>query len=186
MKNSFRYLKLTTFIVALSVFSSCGGGDGNTGSKVTEIDSTRDSTAILHQDQIDSNEELEINEGSGVEVSIGEGTNFNWEDFRNQLQATEQAIGEGFHMGEDEVATSWEKHNEKYSFQTVYKYRDNQLWLQTYYKENNGTSETDSLSNGKGQLLTQDVSEEPGLEGMWEKMEEKAKTLASGNTESPN
>lgn len=186
MKNSFRFLKMSCFFVILGFFNSCGGGDGNSGGMGTEIDSTQDSEVILNLDQMDSDEEVALNAGNGVQVPIEESANFNWEDFRNQLQATQKAIGEGFHMGEDEVATSWEKHNEKYFYQTVYKYRDNQLWLQTYYKENTATSETDSLSSGKEQLLTQDVSQEPELAGMWEKMEERANNLSSGNPNSEN
>lgn len=100
--------------------------------------------------------------------------NFNWEDFKNQLSAKEEAIGEGFSQGDNEVTTAWEKFSDSYYYQTVYSYRNGELWLQTYYRGNNPTSGTDSLSNQEGTLLTKEDANKPALKELWEKMEEKA------------
>lgn|SRR5690606_75938 len=100
-----------------------------------------------------------------------------WEDFRNELAAKEEAIGEGFRQEDNQVATAWERLNDDYSYQTVYHYRDGELWLQTYYRGNNPTSATDSLSNEEGQLLTRENATNPEFQDLWKRMEEKAQNL---------
>jgi hypothetical protein len=181
MKNPVNFHP-TIYLLLISAIClyACGGGDGNTGAKFTEIDSAED-TAAVQMDHMGSTEDEAVNEQTGVRVPMQENSNFNWEDFRNTLQAGQQAIGEGYHLGEDEVASSWEKLNDEYSYQTVYKYKDQQLWLQTYYRGNNPTSETDSLEQEKGQLLTKEASQQSEFGDLWKKMEQKAKDLGSGN-----
>ena len=143
----------------------------------TEIDSSADSTIILHEDQVEAAyDQSPLDSGSAIKVHTGD-SNFNWEDFRSGLQARPEAIGEGFHLGENEVASAWQKLNGDYSYQTVYRYSDNGLWLQTYYRGNNATSETDSLSNEPGQLLTKEAAQDPELQKLWNQMEERAKNL---------
>lgn len=181
MKNPVNYPPTIylLLITAICLFA-CGGGDGNTGANYTEIDSSQD-TAAVDMNLSESNEEDALNDQTAVRVPLDENTDFNWKDFRNTLQAGQLAIGEGYHMGEDEVASSWEKLNDEYSYQTVYKYQDGQLWLQTYYRGNNPTSESDSLEQEKGELLTKEVSQQSQFGDLWKKMEEKARELGSGN-----
>jgi hypothetical protein len=173
--KKFKHFIQPAFFSASLIFYSCGGGDGNTGNIVTEIDSTRDSTIILHHEHIpDPGEGPAFAPENAVKVELANSSTFNWDSFRNELSAREEAIGEGFRQEEQQVATAWEKFNDKYSYQTVYHYRDGELWLQTYYKSNNTTSSTDSLSNEEGQLLTKQGANNPELQDLWTKMEEMA------------
>src|SRR5690554_514919 len=178
MKN-LKHLLGTAFIPASLLFYACGGGEGNTGNIITEIDSTRDSDIILqHEDIPDPGERAAgFATGNAVQVNLNDPAAFNWEDFSNELAAKEEAIGEGFSQGDNQVATAWEKFNDQYSYQTVYHYRDGELWLQTYYRGNNPTSATDSLSNEGGQLLTRESAKDPEFQDLWKKMEEKAQNL---------
>lgn len=163
------------FIPAVLLLYSCGGGEGNTGNIITEIDSTRDSTIILqHEDIPDPGERPAFATENAVKANLANSSNFSWEDFRNELSAREEAIGEGFRQEEQQVATAWEKLNDQYAYQTVYHYRDGELWLQTYYKRNDTSSSTDSLSNEEGLLLTKEDSNKPELQDLWKKMEERA------------
>jgi hypothetical protein len=179
MKNlKIYYRKLCLSLLTISLLYACGGGEGNTGGNWTEIDSTEDTAAVEMSDEIHfSDERSALTMDSSVKVEMEENTDFNWIDFRNKLQAQPEAIGEGYHLGTDEVATSWEKYND-YSYQTLYRYQDNELWLQTYYRDST-TEGADSLSN-EGTLLTKDVKD-PGLQELWKKMEEKARELSNGN-----
>ena len=165
-------------IVASAFLYACGGGDGNTGSHVTEIDSSADSDIILHKDQIGEPGDDLYNPGTSVKVEMGNASDFNWEDFRNTLSAKEEAIGEGFHMGEDEVATAWEKLNDRYRYQTRYRYHNGELWMRTYYLDN---SDSLALSEGEGTLLRQDQAEKnPDFQELWKKMEDRANELRRG------
>jgi len=171
MKNSKRFIPTALILTSLA-FYSCGG-EGNTGNKVTEIDSVRDSNIILqHEDVPDPGERPSFSTENAVQVALTDKANFNWEDFRNGISGQEEAIGEGFKQEEQQVATAWEKFSDRYAYQTVYHYRDGELWLQTYYKSNN--SATDSLSNEEGELLTRQGGDSPELQDLWRKMEEKA------------
>jgi len=180
MKNRTHFLGTAYIIASLSLYS-CGGGEGNTGNKITEIDSTRDSTVILqHEDIPDPDEHAAgFATGNAVKVELANTSSFKWEDFRNELSAKEEAIGEGFRQGNNYVATAWEKLNDRYSYQTVYHYREGELWLQTYYRGNNPTSATDSLSKEEGQLLTKEDANNPEYQDMWNRMEEKALNLVN-------
>lgn len=176
--KSVEYRPGFTFIFAAILLYACGGGEGNTGTHVTQIDSVQDSTAILqHEDIPDPDENTRFATGNAVKVELDNAGDFNWEDFRNELSAKEEAVGEGFSQGENEVATAWEKFNERYSYQTVYSYRNGELWLQTYYKGNNPTSGTDSLSNEEGKLLTKDAASQPEFKELWDQMEERAQNI---------
>lgn len=177
--SNIKFSRNIVFVAIILSFYACGGGEGNSGSIVTEIDSTTDSTIILHEDQIEATyDQSPLDPGNAIQVQ--EGDSSFWEDFRNELQAQPDAIGEGFHFGETEVATAWQRLNDKYSYQTVYRYSDNGLWLQTYYRGNNATSATDSLSNEPGQLLTKEAAQDPELQKLWNQMEERASSLNLG------
>ena len=176
MKTYKHFIPAALMLTSL-VFYSCGG-EGNTGNKVTEIDSVRDSSIILeHEDIPDPGERPAFAPENAVKVDMASTSNFNWETFRNELAAKEEAIGEGFRQEENQVATAWEKLNDKYAYQTVYHYRDGELWLQTFYKSNDPSSSTDSLSNEQGQLLTRDGGKNSDLQDLWKKMEERAQEV---------
>lgn len=180
MRN-LKHLLGTAVIPASLLFYACGGGEGNTGNIITEIDSTKDSAIILqHEDIPDPGEHATgFATGNSVQVNLNDPAAFNWEDFRNELAAKEEAIGEGFRQEENQVATAWEKLNDRYSYQTVYHYRNGELWLQTYYKSNDTTSSTDSLSNEEGRLLTKESANNPELQDLWKRMEERAANVLS-------
>ena len=173
----FKHFIQITFVVSSMALYSCGG-EGNTGNKFTEIDSVRDAEVILqHEDIPDPGEHATgFATGNSVQVNLNDPA-FSWEDFRNELAAKEEAIGEGFRQEENQVATAWEKLNDRYSYQTVYRYKDGELWLQTYYRGNNPTSATDSLSNDEGELLTRESATDPEFQDLWKRMEEKAQNL---------
>ncbi len=174
--SNIKFSRNLVLMVTIIAFYACGGGEGNSGSIVTEIDSTADSTIILHEDQVEAAYDQSPLD-SGNAILIHEGDSTFWGDFRNGLQAQPGSIGEGFHFGENEVATAWQKLNDNYSYQTVYRYSGNRLWLQTYYRGNNATSENDSLSNEPGQLLTKQAAQDPDLQKIWNQMEERASNL---------
>ena len=175
--KTYKHFIPTALILTSLVFYSCGG-EGNTGNKVTEIDSVRDSSIILeHEDIPDPGEEPSFASENAMKVNLANSSNFNWEDFRNELAAKEEAIGEGFRQEDNQVATAWERLNDDYSYQTGYHYRDGELWLQTYYRGNNPMSATDSLSNEEGQLLTRENATNPEFQDLWKRMEEKAQNL---------
>ncbi len=178
MKN-FKHHLGNAFVLTSLLLYACGGGEGNTGNKITEIDSVRDADVILqHEDIPDPDEHAAgFATGNAVQVNITDPSAFKWEDFRNELAAKEEAIGEGFRQEDNQVATAWEKLNDRYFYQTVYHYRDGELWLQTYYRGNNPTSATDSLSNEEGRLLTRESATDPEFRDLWERMEQKAQNL---------
>src|SRR5690554_6631966 len=176
MKNSMKvWIKNPLFLVALAMMTGCGG-EGSSGAKVTEIDSVEDREIILETDI--ENSSMDFNPGTSVKVDLAENADFHWEDFRNQLQAAPESIGEGFHMGDTEVTTAWKPFNDNYSYQTRYHYKNNELWLQTYFRENPGKSVTDQPSNGEGKLLTKNMTQ-PALQELWKEMENLAGELKS-------
>lgn len=161
---------------------SCGGE--STGGNWTEIDSAEDRLLIIQPEQIhELNEDADAAENSdfaaenSVKATLAASGDFNWEDFRNQLAAQEEAIGEGYYQEEDEVATSWQKLNDQYNYRTVYHYHAGELSLQTYYKDNSPSSNADDSANEKGKLLTKEDSNDPAFRDLWNQMEEKAKSL---------
>jgi len=169
---------IATALIMTSILLSSCGREGNTGNKVTEIDSLRDSNIILQHEEVpDPSDQPAFAPENAVKVNMASASNFDWETFRNELAAKEEAIGEGFRQEENQVATAWEKLNEQYAYQTVYHYRDGELWLQTYYKSNDPSSSTDSLSNEQGQLLTRDGGKNSDLQDLWKKMEERAQEV---------
>lgn len=175
--NNLRISIPTALIMTSMLLSSCGG-EGNTGNKVTEIDSLRDSNIILqHEDIPGPSDRPAFSPENAVKVNMASASDFDWETFRNELAAKEEAIGEGFRQEENQVATAWEKLNEQYAYQTVYHYRDGKLWLQTFYKSNDPSSSNDSLSNEQGQLLTRDGGKNSDLQDLWKKMEERAQEV---------
>lgn len=173
INENFKFL----FILASAFLYACGG-DGNTGSHVTEIDSVADRDIISHRDQIGEPGDDLYNPGTSVRVEMGNASDFNWEDFKNTLAAQEEAIGEGFHMGEDEVATAWEKLNGRFHYQNIYRYHNGELWMQTYYLD---ISDSLALSEGRGTLLRQDQARKnPEFQELWKKTEDRAKALRDG------
>src|SRR5699024_9673458 len=112
MKN-LKHLLGTAFIPASLLFYACGGGEGKIGNIITETDTTRDSDIILqHEDIPDPGERAAgFATGNAVQVNLNDPAAFNWEDFSNELAAKEEAIGEGFSQGDNQVATAWEKFN---------------------------------------------------------------------------
>lgn len=168
--NSFKVCAL--MITATSLYS-CGGGEGNTGNKVTEIDSVRDSTHILHHEHIpDPDEDRRFVADNAVQATFASATDFNWEDFKNGLAAKQEAIGEGFSQEEDKVTTAWQKLNDRISYQTVYHHQDGEVWLQTYYKDH--SQKAGNQSNEEGTLLTKAAAENQDLMDLWNNMEAKA------------
>src|SRR5690554_2014386 len=99
MKKMYKQLKFL-IILASAFFYACGS-DGNSGNKVTEIDSVADSDIILHKDQIGEPGDDLFNPGTSVRVEMGNNSNFSWDNFKNTLSAQEEAIGEGFHAGDN-------------------------------------------------------------------------------------
>lgn len=168
--------KMLVILLTLPLLISCGG-NGNTGGHWTEIDSTEDTSAVQIIDTTSiSHEEKDFDPNNWREIKFGESSNFDWEEFKNKFQAREEAIGAGFHRADDEITSSWENLNEAYSYQTVYRYRDNGLWLQTYYRKNNGINAADSLNSEERTLLTPDETD-TALKGLWQDMEEAAENL---------
>jgi len=174
-KSTKTIVQICPFIFILALMGGCGGGEGNTGAKVTEIDSAEDRRVI--QEINGDSHSGDFNPGSSVQVDITEHPNFDWVEFRSQLQAAPEAIGEGFHLGDNEVTTAWKPYNDNYSYQTRYLYKDDQLWLQTYYRQNSGESQGTS-SNAEGKILTRETNE-PGLQNLWKEMEDLANEVKS-------
>lgn len=165
-------------IFSFSMLYSCGGGNGNTGGNWTEIDSAEDTAAVEQNHQMSSSKDpSDFDPNNWVKVDLDENSNFNWEEFKNQFQARAEAIGAGFQLDDDEITSSWEELNDDYSYQTVYRYRDNGLWLQTYYRKNNGQSEAEPLEDEDRTLLTREEAQNSDLNEIWEKMEEAARSF---------
>lgn len=171
-------LKMLLVIFSFSLLYSCGDGDGNTGSNVTEIDSVRDTAAVNRDYRSGSSDTVDVNENNAVRIDYGDNSNFNWEEFKNEYQGRTEAIGEGFQVDDDEITSSWEELNDDYSYQTVYRNRPDGLWLQTNYRKNNGLNKTDAERREDRTLLTNEDDLESDLKELWENMEESARSFA--------
>src|SRR5690606_36490179 len=76
--NSFKDCAL--MITATSLFCWCGG-EGNTGNKLTEIDSVRDSNHILHHERIpEPDEARRFVANNAFQATFASATDFNSED----------------------------------------------------------------------------------------------------------
>lgn len=170
-------LKMLLVMFSFSMLYSCGGGNGNTGSNVTQIDSVEDTAAVRQNDRRRSADTRDVNPNNAVKIDFDESSTFDWEEFKNEFQARAEAIGEGFQIDDDEITSSWENLNEDYSYQTVYRNRPDGLWLQTYYRKNNGLSKTDPVRNEERTLLNRKEAQSEFKE-LWDDMEESAKSFA--------
>jgi hypothetical protein len=171
-------LKTGLVIFSFSMLYSCGGGNGNTGANVTEIDSAEDTAAVRQDYQQNYTDAVDVSPDNSVRIDFDENSNFDWEEFKNGFQARTEAIGEGFQVDDNEVTTSWENLNDDYSYQTAYRNRPDGLWMQTYYRKNNGQNQTEAERNEDRRLLTRDESKDLNLEELWEDMEESAQSFA--------
>lgn len=172
MKN---LTKTLWVIVFFAMLHSCGGGNGNTGSMITEIDSAEDTAAVRQDYQSNASDTMKVDTTNSVKVEFNENSNFDWEEFKNNFQARTEAIGEGFRVDDDEISTSWENLNDNYSYQTVYRNRPDGLWLQTYYRKNN---QTDTAGSEDRRVLSREETQDSDLKRAWEDMEEAARNFA--------
>jgi hypothetical protein len=174
-KNSFSNLLL--ILVMMIIAASCDGR--YQGNKDTQIDSAAYNRGEYDIDQ--SNKGSAQNTYSQEPVSTHNAVKVNvpvddpfWGRFRDIYHV---AIREGqiAETSNDIAMGPWLKWTDALSYQQNFRYANNELWIQTFYREED--YEQASTPQGNKKLLTIDLSDSLGLSNLWHQMDERARHI---------
>lgn len=142
MIDSLRGIRPCLLILSLLAFSCAERereNDGNEGLK--------DSTALRNPSENFGGDFLEdsLHVGNSVRIELANPGDFDWESFKRDFDKREEGDES---LSGDVAAGPWTVWNE-FQYRRVYRYVDDGLWLQTYYRPMDSTG----MSKNAGRVL---------------------------------
>jgi hypothetical protein len=171
------FVQFFMFCLAFSLLSSCDSR--YQGNKDTQIDSTElkkgtydvDNPGNQGGDLTFINEPVSTNNAVKIHVPMDDQS---WAEFREKYHVATRD-GQIAEISNDLAMGPWLKWTDQISYQHNYRYAHNELWIQTFYREEN--FEQASTPRGNRQLLTIDLSDSLGLSNLWHQMDEAARHI---------
>jgi hypothetical protein len=168
------------YLIAFSLFCLLQACDSRyQGNKDTQIDSTEFKSGAYDIDRNNQQQGQEtltnapVSTNNAVKINVPVNEEF-WKNFRTKYHV---AIREGdvADIAKDWAMGPWLKWTDQISYQYNYRFFDNQLWVQTFYREEN--YEQAATPQGNRKLLTIDLPDSLGLSNLWHQMDELARHI---------